>query len=322
MTTGLVGDIGGTNARFAITDSAGPASLRDPVTVKCANYPDIGQAIQAYLHREPGRKPDSAVLAIAGPLTGDMFRQNNGPWQFSISALRKEMNIPDLRVVNDFVAMAHGVAVLPQDRVAPISGPPADADTAGGPWLVIGPGTGLGVALILDPDTRLRVLESEGGNAGFSPSDETEIEIARIVLRRSKDLRRERLVSGPGLSLLHTVMAELEGHTAEALEPEEIVRLTLDNEDEFCRAVLERFCSLLGSAAGDTALITKARRVYLTGGIVQTILPYLQESSFRARFEARGRYGNVLDGVPTLAALGTDVGLIGAAVMLKSSGTP
>ena len=318
MTTGLVGDIGGTNARFALIDSAAPATLRDPVSVKCADYPDIVQSIRAYLAGKSGLNPASAVLAAAGPITGDEFRQNNGPWQFSISGLREELKIPSLRVVNDFVAMAHGVAVLSEDRVATIGAVRADETTAAGPWLVIGPGTGLGVAVIIDPDRAPRVLESEGGNAGLAPSDETELEIARTVLRQGTDLPWERLVSGPGLRMLHAVMAELDGRVAAPITPEDIVRRALENNDPFCRAVLDRFCGLLGSAAGDMALIVKARRVYLAGAIVQAILPHLRESAFRERFEQRGKYGDVLDDVPTLAALGADIGLIGAAAILNS----
>ena len=318
MTTGLVGDIGGTNARFALIDSAAPATLRDPVSVKCADYPDIVQSIRAYLAGKSGLNPASAVLAAAGPITGDEFRQNNGPWQFSISRLREELKIPSLRVVNDFVAMAHGVAVLSEDRVATIGAVRADETTAAGPWLVIGPGTGLGVAVIIDPDRAPRVLESEGGNAGLAPSDETELEIARTVLRQGTDLPWERLVSGPGLRMLHAVMAELDGRVAAPITPEDIVWRALENNDPFCRAVLDRFCGLLGSAAGDMALIVKARRVYLAGAIVQAILPHLRESAFRERFEQRGKYGDVLDDVPTLAALGADIGLIGAAAILNS----
>jgi glucokinase len=317
MAIGLVGDIGGTNARFAFADSGGPGGLIDPVSVKCADYPDIASAIQSYLGRASGPMPTSAVLAVAGPLTGDRIRLTNGPWQFSIADLANQLELPGLRVVNDFVAMARGVALLPPDRITLIGGPAAEPSTSAGPWLVIGPGTGLGVAVIHDPSSHLRIHESEGGNAGFSPSDETDLDIASAVLRSGKSLTWERLVSGPGLILLHEILSDGAGHGVAALTPEEILGLGLEN-DSHCRSVLERFCGLLGTAAGDMALMTKSRRVYLTGGIVQTLLPFLRESDIRERFTSRGRYGDVLEDVPLFVALGTDLGLIGAADILKS----
>jgi glucokinase len=315
MAIGLVADIGGTNARFALVDSAAPLTLQDPQTLKCADYPTITEAARAYLSEIADTRIERAVLAVAGPLTGDIFVQNNGPWRFSISALGPALDITTLDVVNDFMAMAHGIAVLPENRFTAIASEITDASKAG-PWLVSGPGTGLGVATILEPHGDIRVLESEGGHIGLAPSNAEEIEIAREVLRRFPMLPWERLVSGPGLVILHDVMAKLDGRTVEHTTPEEIARDAIDGKDAFSIAVLEQFCRFLGSAAGDMALAVKARRVCLVGGIVETILPFLQSSGFRARFEDRGRYADVLDPVPTLAVSGTDVGLIGAAALL------
>jgi len=315
MARGLVADIGGTNARFALVDSTAPLTLQNQRSLKCADYPIMTDAARAYLADIGDTQIDRAVLAVAGPVTGDIFVQNNGPWRFSISALGPALDIAILRVVNDFMAMAHGVAVLPENRFTSIASQTTDASKAG-PWLVTGPGTGLGVAAILDPHGDIRVLESEGGHVGLAPSNAEEIEIAREVLQLFPTLPWERVISGPGLRILHEVMAKRDGRAMEQTTPEEIARNAIDGKDAFSITVLEQFCRFLGSAAGDMALAIKARRVCLVGGIVETILPFLQQSGFRARFEDRGRYGDVLDPVPTLAVSGTDVGLIGAAALL------
>ena len=315
MARGLVADIGGTNARFALVESAAPLTLKDYRAVKCADYSTIVDATRAYLADHGDAPVDRAVLAVAGPITGDVFTLNNGPWQFSISGLGPELGIPKLDIVNDFKAAAHGVAALPEDRFSGIASEATEASKEG-PWLVTGPGTGLGVAAILDPRGDVRVLESEGGHVGLAPSDVREVDIAREVLARTPELPWEGIVSGPGLRLLYEVMAKLDGGTVEPATPEEITRRAIEDKDPFCRVVLEQFCQFLGSSAGDMALMIKARRVCLVGGIVAGILPFLRESGFRARFVERGRYGDVLDNVPTLAVAGTDVGLIGAAAIL------
>jgi len=315
MARGLVADIGGTNARFALVESSAPLTLQDSRSLKCADYPTIADAARAYLSGLGDQRIDRAVLAVAGPITGDSFTQNNGPWRFSIRALGPELGIVQLDVVNDFKAMAHGVASLPENRFTGIASE-ATAASEDGPWLVTGPGTGLGVAAILDPRGDARILESEGGHIGLAPSNAQEIDIVREVLALMSELPWERLVSGPGLCLLYEVMANLEGRAAGPAKPEEITRRAIEDDEPFCRAVLDQFCQFLGSAAGDMALLIKARRVCLVGGIMENILPFLRNSGFRARFVERGRYGDVLDPVPTLAVSGTDVGLIGAAAIL------
>ena len=308
--TALIGDIGGTNARFALAEPHVPPSPVEPRIFKCAEHATIADAIRTYLSDLPGVRPDRAVLAVACPIMGDRVIQNNGPWEFSIAALQAELGLAELRIVNDFFAMSHGVASLTSDRLEAIG--PVGFDTASdGPWVVIGPGTGLGAGIIVDPGPPARILESEGGHLGFAPSDAEEIRIAQALLTSQDAPSWEHILCGPGLRRLYEILND----GREAPTPEDIIQLGLDGSDASCRAALDRFCSLLGAAAGDMALMVKARRVYLVGGIVQSALPFLKSGGFRRRFEARGRYGNVLDRVPTIAALGTDVGLIGAAAI-------
>ena len=321
MSRGLVADIGGTNARFAIVEAGEASTLQNPRFAKCADHPTIREGIEDYLSDVAGDRPDRAVLAIAGPIMGDIVVQNNGPWHFSVRALRDDLGLSRLDVVNDFIAMAHGVAALPDGRFADIGGCASQDEDQTGPWLVVGPGTGLGVASILEPRGALRVLGSEGGHVGFAPSDELEILIAQEVLKQNGQLSWEGLISGPGLQRLHKVMSLIDGRTPDPLplSAEEITRRAIENDDEFARTVLERFCLLLGSAVGDMALMISARRVCLVGNIIQAIMPILRAGGFRERFDARGRYGDVLDAVPTVTVSGNDVGLTGAADILRKS---
>lgn len=310
--TALIGDIGGTNARFALAEPNRPPVPIEPRSFKCAEHETIADAIRTYLAGLSGARPDRATLAVACPILGDMVIQNNGPWRFSIAALQAELGLQDLRIVNDFFAMSHGVASLTPDRLEPIGRVGPDSGTEG-PWVALGPGTGLGAGVIVDPGPPARVLESEGGHLGFAPSDAEEIAIAEALVQTDDAPSWEHILCGPGLRRLYAILSE----GREAPTPEDIIRRALAGSDPTCRTVLDRFCSLLGAAAGDMALMVKARRVCLVGGIVQSILPFLKSSGFRRRFETRGRYGNVLDRVPTIAALGTDVGLIGAAALAR-----
>src|ERR1700733_12012756 len=140
--TWLVGDIGGTNARFGLVAPDG--TLLHSRILADADYPGIAEAIDAYLAERGGLpRPRRGALAIASPVGGDEVRMTNHPWTFSISGLQQRLGFQRLEVINDFTAQALALPHLKDgDRTVVGGGDPL----AGTPIGVLGPGSGLGVS--------------------------------------------------------------------------------------------------------------------------------------------------------------------------------
>ena len=294
--TWLVGDIGGTNARFALCDGPG-AEPRAALALACEDYPDLAAAADAFLSNHGATRPTHACIAVAGPVGGDQVALTNNAWSFSIEATRARLGLERLLIVNDFTAQALSVPSLGSEDVARIGGGEA---VAGAAIAVIGPGTGLGVSGLVPVGGRWVALPGEGGHLGFAPSDETEVAILDLLRRRFGRVSCERLVSGPGLVILHQALSALADQAAEPLAPDQIVERALAGTDPLCLDVLERFCAILGTVAGDVALALGARGgIYITGGIVPRILDFFRTSQFRPRFEAKGRLGDYTSAIPT-----------------------
>ena len=317
MNLGLAADIGSTNARFGL---ARPGPNRTPVlsdvaVFPCRDFPNIDAAIAAYLSQLPAdAKPTAGTLAIAGPIAGDNVKLTNNPWHFSIAGLRKQIGFAHLSIINDFAAISLSLMALPTEGMVSI-GPQADlrlAQRLG----VIGPGSGLGVGGLIRYDGLDMPIPSEGGHVNFSAQTEREWAIARRLQAKFGHVSNERLLSGPGLVNLYESLAEIDGRTAAPLRDADIVHRAIDNTDPTCREALEHFCDILGSAAGDLALLLYADAVFIAGGIVPRFVDVLKVSEFRKRFEAKGRYAAHLAEVPTLVITEKYAGLIGAAVHL------
>jgi glucokinase len=309
----LVADVGGTNARFALTDPATAApTLLAPHTLPTAEFASLQHAAEHYLERV-GARPAQAAFAVASPVTGDAIRLTNRAWSFSRAELERSLGLERLLVLNDFGAVAWAVPALgPDDRIA-LHGA-ADAPLAG-PVSVIGPGTGLGVALLVGTAAGWQVVETEGGHVTFAPIGDEERDIARRLDARFGRTSTERLLSGPGLS---NIAAALEDSAAPARrDPAEIVAAALDGHDLVARRALARFCAVLGSVAGDCALMHGARTVTIAGGIVPRFVPFLRASAFRERFLAKGRFAALLEDVAIHVVTHAQPGLLGAATALR-----
>jgi glucokinase len=294
--TWLVGDVGGTNARFALCDGPG-AEPRAALALACDDYLDLAAAAEAYLSNHDATRPTHGCIAVAGPVGGDQVALTNNAWSFSIEATRLRLGLGRLLIVNDFTAQALSVPSLGPEGLAKIGG---GAAVAGAAIAVIGPGTGLGVSGLLPVAGRWVALPGEGGHLGFAPSDETETEILDLLRRRFGRVSCERLISGPGLAILHQALSALADQPAEPLAPDQIVERALAGTDPLCLDVLERFCAVLGTVAGDVALALGARGgVYIAGGIVPRFLEFFRASQFRPRFEAKGRLGDYTGAIPT-----------------------
>lgn len=316
---GLVGDIGGTNARFALTDLSSPnPRLISPRTFVCDRFASAHAAIDSYLAGLGRPRPEAAVIAVAGPVASGETSFTNGAWRLSEQALATH-GFSSARLINDFAALALGAAALRPDELQPI-GSVTMADS-GETIAVVGAGTGFGVGAVVWDQGRAFALTTEGGHASFAPDNEIEDEVLAILRRRFGHVSVERLLSGPGLQNLYGALADCYGAPAEPPEPEEITRQALAGEDPRSVETLDRFCAIFGAVAGDFALSFGARGgVYLAGGIAPVIQDHLPGSDFRRRFEAKGRFEGYMRAIPTSIILQPHVALIGAAEQLRRLG--
>lgn len=320
----LLADIGGTNARFALADTAAAMPLLDESVREyaVADFPSLGDAAQHYLDAiEPTTLDDAGirrgVFAVAGRVEGDQARITNHPWVISRSRTQAALGFDDLQLINDFAAQAMAVLLLGGDALVPIGGASARPFSAGVDrnYAVIGPGTGLGVGALIVRDGRAYPLETEGGHVSFPPGTPEEIEILERLSAQFGRVSNERLICGPGLVNIHRALSEIAGEDPGPMRPIDITERAARGDVRCMRAV-DVFCAVFGAIAGDLVLTTGSwDGVYLTGGLVPKMLHALQHSGFRQRFEHKGRFSSNMAAVPTLAVVHPQPGLLGAAAL-------
>jgi glucokinase len=312
-TTWLVGDIGGTNARFGLVSPDG--SLLHSRVLADADYPDIAEAIDAYLADRGGLpRPRRGAIAIASPVAGDEVRMTNHPWVFSISGLRGRLRFHRLAVINDFTAQALALPHLKDGDRTVIGGGKAEA---GAPIGVLGPGSGLGVSGLIPAGKRWLPLTGEGGHSTMSPYTDREGAVLGAMRRHFDHVSAERALSGPGLVNLYHALCEIDGVPAQQFTAAQITDEAVGREDKRCREATAMFCAMLGTVAGNLALTLGARGgVYIGGGIVPRLGARFAASQFRERFEAKGRFRTYLATIPTFVVTHQLPAFLGCAAAL------
>ncbi|OGT55344.1 MAG: glucokinase [Gammaproteobacteria bacterium RIFCSPHIGHO2_12_FULL_63_22] len=320
----LVADIGGTNARFALADvSLAAPLLSDTIRqLSVTDFPSLVDAARHYLDalRPLAGEPRTGVFAVAGRVDGDEARITNHPWLISRKATAAALGFHSFHLVNDFTAQAMAVELLTDDDLAVIGDIARGGATAPSrTYAVIGPGTGLGVSGLVVRDGIAIALETEGGHVSFAPSNLEELEILRELSQDFGRVSDERLLSGGGLINIHRALSRLAGDAAPAaLRPQDITERARRG-DAGCARAVDVFCAVFGAIAGDLVLTLGAwDGVFLTGGLVPKLLPELQSGIFRERFEAKGRFSTAMAGVPTLAVIHPQAGLLGAAAHARN----
>lgn len=310
----LIGDVGGTNARFAWqSDADAPLTLIERLA--CADFESIGAAIQAYLTRHGLPAPRLCALGIATPITGDLVQMTNHHWSFSISALKHQYQFEQFVVINDFTALALALPGIARSELHQI-GPGAEIPRS--PKALLGAGTGLGVSGLLPSGSNDWVaISGEGGHVSLSAQTEEESAVIACLRARFGHVSAERVLSGPGLVNLYEASAAIDSRSPEWKTPEQIVQASESDPD--CKRAVQWFGAFLGSVAGDLALTLGARGgVYVGGGIAPRMLSKLEGSLFRARFEDKGRFRPYLATIPTWVLVsGHSPALIGAARALE-----
>ena len=301
---GLIADIGGTNARFGLVDPDG--RIRETVSLKYSAFPTLESAAESYLKAiGPESRPRRGAFAIACPVVSDRVAMTNHRWAFSIAAVRERLQLERLTVLNDFAAVALAVPHLGADDLEPIGTPRYDDGMAGVPKsafpiAVIGPGTGLGVAGLVSAAGRWIPIATEGGHITMPAVDDRESLVLERLRWTFDHVSAERVISGPGLVNLYNTLCEIEGEQSDPnITPDQVAGRALDGSDRICVEALEMFCSMLGTVAGDLCLTLGTRGgAYIAGGIIPKLGAYFPLSSFRARFEAKGRFEDYMAAIP------------------------
>lgn len=312
--THIVGDIGGTNARFSRVGEL-RNNLQGIRVEPCAEFPEIGDALEAYLKEEGLTASDvgQVCLAVAGPVEGDVIDLPNNHWKFSIQELQDRFASP-IKIINDFTAQAYCIPLLEDNELIWIGSPrpPGGHRNCKKVRTVMGPGTGLGVAATLPSG---EVVPSEGGHVAFAPVNQHEINLLKLMWERFDRVSVERFLSGAGLTHLYWSNARLQD-VREELEPHQVVSGAMAG-DPICEKALDDFCNILGSVAGDMALaMGSTGGVYLSGGILPRIKNFFVSSNFRTRFEDKGRFTEFCRGIPVAMVTAEHPGLLGCAAAL------
>lgn len=311
--TGLVGDVGGTNARFALVDDQG--HIRHPHTFAAKDFASLSDVIALYLKTTMGgRHPPGAAIAVAGPVIDGEIEFTNLDWRISEVDLIATFEFEAVRLLNDFAAQALAAPRLAPDdlkRLGPSLRGPSNA-----PIVVLGPGTGFGVGALARADRGELGVATEGGHAGYSPYDDVEMEVCRRLRAKYGRVSIERLLSGSGLYDLYQALGDIEGKPT-PLTDEKAVAAAGDR-DALAGATLDRFCAMLGGVAGDLALGFGARGgVFISGGIAPRLADRLMPAGFRDRFEDKGRLADYLREIPTSLVVHPYPAIIGAARELE-----
>jgi glucokinase len=319
-TTIVAGDIGGTHARFCLADieDGRVKALGKHVTLLTHDYASLASAWEAFAATLDAPAPRAAALALACPIVGETLQLTNNPWVIRPAYLAAELGLERVHLVNDFAAVAHAVAHLPESELTPLCGPPGPLP-ATGVLSVIGPGTGLGVAQLWRGESDSRVIACEGGHIDFAPLDALEDSILRLLRARFSRVSVERIVSGPGLRNIFEALAEIEGRTVPIRDDKELWTDAIAGTDTLATAALARFCACLGSAAGDYALAHGASGVVIAGGLLPRILHMLPQTAFASRFVAKGRFERMMSVIPVRALTHGYAGLWGAAAAFADS---
>jgi glucokinase len=314
----LLADIGGTNARFALELAPGHIGLIE--VLACCDHPTLADALRAYLATPAldaaGVGPiRHAGIAIANPVTGDHVRMTNHHWEFSIEALRRECGFDTLLVVNDFFALARALPQLTDEQKHQVGGGAAEPNC---PLGLVGAGTGLGVSGLIPAGAGWTALRSEGGHVTFSPANETEVGILQFAWREFEHVSAERLLSGAGVELIYRALAHLRGMPDAGLGAAEISRRALAGECALCDEVVDTFCGMLGTVASNLAITLGAQGgIYIGGGIVPRLGARFAASSFRRRFEQKGRFAAWLASVPTWVITAEYPAFVGMSAILE-----
>ncbi len=312
----LVADIGGTNARFAMVDHAS-APTRMCSKTATANHPDISAAIRETVLSEADEKPRTAIIAVAGPVTGNTIPLTNAAWVVEPLKMIDELGLDRVIVLNDFEAQALALPGYQGEDIEQVGQGMMRPEAT---KFVLGPGTGLGAAAMIFAAGTWVPVPGEGGHVELGPVSSEDFEIWQHIPRRNGRIGAEDLLSGTGLPKLAQAVSDWMTSTRQFETPASITQAA-NNNDPVAVKTLEVFARALGRVAGDFALATLARGgVFLTGGITPRIPRFLTDGNFRAAFEAKAPHEALMSQIPTFIVRHPDPALEGLASYARQPG--
>ena len=303
----VLADVGGTNVRFALLTGGGLGPIEH---MAVRDHRHFGDALAAFMTRQTERAAiRSAVLAVAGVVTGERCALTNNAWVVDAAELRARFGFTGISIINDFEAIAWSLPRLTGNDLRIVGGAEPVKDA---PMVALGPGTGLGVAAYVPRENGAFVLHSEGGHATVPSGSPREDAIIENLRQRFGHVSAERVLSGQGLENLYRAIATIDSVSVPERTAAEITQAAIAGRCPASRAALDTFCAMLGDVAGNFALGFCAQGgVFIAGGIALHIRDYLPRSQFRSRFEAKGRLSEYLKTIPVYLILQDDPAFIG-----------
>lgn len=311
----LIGDIGGTNARFAILSDA-YAEAREFPAVRTADFATIDEAIQAAVLDKTATQPRSAVLAVAGPVDGDAIDLTNCDWVVRPRDLIDGLGLSDVIVVNDFEAQALAVADMDPTHVVELGGGRAEENAT---RVVLGPGTGLGVGGLVRAAGMWVPVPGEGGHVDLGPRTERDLAVWPHLERVGGRVSAEQVLCGRGIANLYRAVAAADGAEPTMDDPATITGAAVTRTDAVAVEALDLFAVLLGRVAGDLALTFMATGgVYVSGGIGQHIVGILKSGGFREAFEDKAPHTDLVASIATRLVIHPLAPLAGLAAFART----
>ena len=309
----VIADVGGTNIRLAVLDIT-TAEITKVREYPCAQFITLDAALAQYfttLH-EP---VDNVCIGIACPVENDLVIMTNLNWQFSQKALKQKLSLKTLYVINDYTAISLAVPFVTESQKIKVGG---GSEVPNSIKAIFGPGTGLGVSHLIKQNEKWVSLDGEGGHTSFAPNTSQQADVLLLLQEQFGHVSAERLLSGQGLVNIYHSLCRLAGKQPEYFEAADITQSALNNKCDVAKQTLTLFCQAMGGFAGNLALSLDCKGgVYIAGGIVPRFVEFFQNSEFRTFFEAKGRFKEYLQTIPTYLITHENPGLLGASVYLR-----
>ena len=308
-------DVGGTHARLALAElsSDGRPRLGAVSRFRTGDHEGIASAWRAFAAEAGEPLPAAAAIGVAAPIGGDVLRFVNSRWIVDTRTLARDLGVGQLALLNDFGAIAHAVSVLDQSELEPLMGPAGPLPEEG-VISVIGPGTGLGVAMLLRRGGNMDVIETEGSHIGFAPLNDEEEQLAQHFRQLYGRASVERVVSGPGLEDIYRLIG---GAPWQVGGVAGLWKAAIDGSDPDAALALDTFVKCYGSVAGDLALAHGSQAMVIAGSLSNRMAEKLKSPLFGGRFIAKGRYRQRMETIPVRLVTHEEPGLLGAAVAFQ-----
>ena len=314
----VVADVGGTHVRYALAEitGKGPPTVGPTYRYRTRDYPDLPSTWRKLATDVGEPLPQAASLAVAAPFGPEVLAFPNSGWTLDTRTVADDLGISKCHLLNDFGAVAHAVSSFGAADFTPIIGDDRPLPQEGA-ISVIGPGTGLGAAILLRRNGRQEVIETEAGHAAFAPHDAEESAIADQLRRTWPRISAERIVSGPGLDNVADAIAAIEGRRGSDRDSSSLWAAAISRSDPDAARALDIWLLAFASSIGDIALSHGSRSVVLVGSLANRLTDRLTEPTFADRFRAKGRYRDLMQHIPVKLLTREDPGLFGAAVAFQ-----